>query len=432
MSVTVPQRILVAPSGFKESLGAESVAHAIAAGLRRVLPGVHVDLAPIADGGEGTAAMLATATGGTLHHLDVTGPVNIPVRAQWARLGSPAAKTAVVEVAAAAGLRQVPRDRRDPGATTTTGVGQLIAAALDSDAERIVVGCGDSGTCDGGAGALQALGARILDGSGCEIGSGGYELARAARLDLSGLHPGLSRAEIVVAGNPHNLLCGPRGVARVFGPQKGATPAQVEALSRALDNWVAILERDGRATGDLRTGPVTGASGGLGAGLAGGAGATLRSRFDALLDSGLTGADLDRRIGLADLVITAEGAIDLQTPHGKVPAEIARRSRAQGVPVVALAGSLGEGAPSVHEVGIGAIASIIPVPMALADAVADAERLLTDAAERMMRMLLVGGALSVRMGRAANRPARPAAFGARRATGPRIPAARGRARGQNR
>lgn len=429
MALPVPQRILVAPSGFKESLGAEPVAHAIAAGLRRVLPGVHVDLAPIADGGEGTAAMLATATGGTLHHLEVAGPVGTPLRAQWARLGYPAAQTAVVEVAAAAGLRHVPRDRRDPGATTTFGVGQLIAAALDSGARRIVVGCGDSGTCDGGAGALQALGARILDETGREIGSGGIELARAVHLDLSGLHPRLAHAEIVVAGNPHNLLCGPSGVARVFGPQKGATPAQVEALSLALDNWAAILERDGRASGDLRTGPVTGASGGLGAGLAGGLGAVLRSRFDALLDSGLTGADLDRRIARADLVITAEGAIDLQTPHGKVPAEIARRARSQGVPVVALAGSLGEGAPLVHDVGIGAIASIIPVPMALADAVADAERLLTDAAERMMRMLLVGGALSARMGRTASRPARPAALGARRATGPRIPAARGRARG---
>ncbi|MFI5715124.1 glycerate kinase [Nocardia sp. NPDC051750] len=432
MSLPLPQRVLVAPSGFKESLGAGTVACAIAAGLRRVLPGVHIDLAPIADGGEGTAAMLAGTTGGILRDLDVVGPVNIPVRAQWARLGAAAPGTAVVEVAAAAGLRHVPRELRDPGVTTTFGVGQLIGAALDSGAGTIVVGCGDSGTCDGGAGALQALGARILDAAGREIGSGGYELARAARLDLSGLHPRLARAEIVVAGNPHNLLCGPRGVARVFGPQKGATPAQVEALSSALDNWAAVLERDGRAGSDLRTGPMTGASGGIGAGLAGGLGARLRSRFDALLDSGLTGADLDRRIARADLVVTAEGAIDLQTPHGKVPAEIARRARLHGVPVVALAGSLGEGAPLVHEVGIGAIASIIPVPMALADAVADAERLLTDAAERMMRMLLVGGALSVRMGRGSGRPVRPVGLGVRRATGPRIGAARGRVRGRHR
>lgn len=397
--MSVPQRVLVAPSGFKESLGAVPVAEAIAAGVRRALPGVRVDLAPVADGGEGTAALLAAATGGSLRELTVTGPVGAPVRAHWARLGGPARGVAVVEMAAAAGLAHVPRDARDPGLTTTRGVGELIAAALDDGAHTVLIGCGDSGTCDGGAGALQALGARITDAEGHEIGFGGDELARATRLDRSGLHPRLAEVTVVVAGNPRNVLCGPRGVARVFGPQKGATPDQVERLAAALDSWAGLLERDGSASGrtdDLRTGPVTGASGGLGAGLAGGVGAQLRSRFDALLDSGLAGLDLDRRIAAADLVITAEGSIDLQTPHGKVPAEIARRARLHGVPVVALAGSLGEGAPAVHDLGIAAIASIIPVPMSLAEAVADAERLLTDAAERMMRMILLGGAVSAR------------------------------------
>lgn len=395
MSVRIPHRVLVAPSGFKESLSAESVAHAIASGVQRALPGVRVDLAPIADGGEGTAAALAAATGGTLREMDVMGPVNRPLRAHWARLGGRSA--AVVEMAAAAGLAHVPRDLRDPGATTTYGVGQLISAALDDGVETILVGCGDSGTCDGGAGALVALGARILDVDGREIGWGGYELARAARLDLSGLHPRLAEVRVIVAGNPHNVLCGPRGVARVFGPQKGASPEQVERLSAALENWASVLEKDGPATIDLRHGPVTGASGGLGAGLAGALNAQLRSRFDALLDSGLSGIDLDHRIAKADLVITAEGSIDFQTPRGKVPAEVARRARNHGVPVIALAGSLGEGAPTVHDVGIAAIASIIPVPMDLSQAVADAERLLTDAAERTMRMILLGGAVSAKV-----------------------------------
>ncbi|MFC8045431.1 glycerate kinase [Nocardia sp. NPDC057353] len=400
------QRVLVAPSGFKESLGAAPVAEAIAAGVRRALPGVRVDIAPVADGGEGTAALLAAATGGTLRHRTVTGPVGRPVAAHWARLGGRAAGVAVVEMAAAAGLAHVPPDDRDPGRTTTFGVGELIAAALDDGAHTVLIGCGDSGTCDGGAGALQALGARILDADGAEIGHGGAELARAVRLDRSGLHPRIGAATIVVAGNPRNVLCGPRGVARVFGPQKGASPARVEELAAAMENWAAVLERDGAAAGDLRGGPVTGASGGLGAGLAAGLGALLRSRFDALLDSGLAGLDLDRRIAAADLVITAEGSIDLQTPHGKVPAEIARRARLHGTPVVALAGSLGEGAPSVHDVGIGAIASIIPVPMSLAEAVADAERLITDATERMMRMILLGGIVSGRAPRRAAVPTR--------------------------
>lgn len=396
MSVRVPQRILVAPSGFKESLCAEQVASAIAAGVRRALPGVRVDTAPIADGGEGTARTLAAATRGTLHDATVVGPVGSPVRAQWARLGGSARGVAVVEMAAAAGLSLVPSDMRDPGATTTYGVGQLMAAALDSGADQILVGCGDSGTCDGGAGALQALGARILDGCGNEIGHGGRELRRAVSLDLTNMHPRLAEVEVVLACNPHNVLCGPGGVARVFGPQKGATPTQVEELADALDNWAAILERDGLVMDDVRFGTGTGASGGLGAGLAAGVGAALRSRFDALLDSGLSGIDLDRRIRKADLVITAEGSIDFQTPKGKVPAEVARRCQRLGVPLIALAGSLGQGAPGVHDVGIAAIASIITVPMPLSEAVANGEALLIDAAERTMRMILLGGAVSAR------------------------------------
>lgn len=398
MSVRVPQRILIAPSGFKESLCAEQVASAIAAGVRRALPGVRVDTAPIADGGEGTARTLAAATRGTVYDATVTGPVGEPVDAHWARLGGSAREVAVVEMAAAAGLSRVPNHMRDPGATTTYGVGQLIAAALDSGVEQILVGCGDSGTCDGGAGALQALGARILDAEGNEIGFGGRELGRAETLDLSGLHPRLAEVEMVMACNPHNVLCGPAGVARVFGPQKGASPEQVEELAVALDNWAEILERDGVGTEDVRTGMGTGASGGLGAGLAAGAGAVLRSRFDALLDSGLSGIDLDRRIRKADLVITAEGSIDFQTPKGKVPAEVARRCQRLGVPLIALAGSLGQGAPAVHDVGIAAIASIITVPMPLSEAVANGEGLLIDAAERTMRMILLGGAVSARSG----------------------------------
>ncbi|MBM7414480.1 MULTISPECIES: glycerate kinase [Nocardiaceae] len=398
MSTRVPQRILVAPSGFKESLCAESVASAIASGVRRALPGVRVDTAPIADGGEGTARTLAAATRGTLHEATVVGPVGEPVPSHWARLGGSERSVAVVEMAAAAGLSLVPHDRRDPGATTTYGVGQLMAAALDAGADTILVGCGDSGTCDGGAGALQALGARILDAQGREIGRGGRELVRAHHLDLTELHPRLAEVDIVLACNPHNVLCGPSGVARVFGPQKGASPEQVDELAAALDNWARVLERDGVATGDVATGAGTGASGGLGAGLAAGVGAQLRSRFDALLDSGLSGIDLDRRIRKADLVITAEGSIDFQTPRGKVPAEVARRCQQYGVPVIALAGSLGQGAPAVHDVGIAAIASIITVPMPLSEAVANGERLLTDAAERTMRMILLGGAVSTRSG----------------------------------
>ncbi|MDY6055092.1 glycerate kinase [Micrococcus sp.] len=400
MPTGLPRNILIAPSGFKESLDAGQVADAIAAGVRRALAGARVRTVPMADGGEGTAETLATATGGRIVYREVTGPVGEPVASHYALLGGEAEGTAVVEMAAAAGLRLVPRDRRDPGETTTYGVGELIAHALDEGVTEILLGCGDSGTSDGGMGALQALGVRILDAEGEEVGLGGRHLSEVDRLDLSGLHPALKegRARITLALNPHNVLCGPSGVARVFGPQKGATEEQVEQLSAGFDHWAEVLRRDcvEQARGrDFAHGRGTGASGGLGAGMAA-IGATLSPRFEALLDSGLAGIDLDALLEGADLVITAEGAIDFQTPKGKVPAEIARRAGARGVPVVALAGTLGRGARDVHDVGIDAMASIVSVPMSLEEAVRDGERLLVEATERLLRTLVLGATIAVR------------------------------------
>ena len=398
MAHALPQRILVAPSGFKESLDAAAVAAAIGAGVRRALPGAAVKAVPIADGGEGTAETLACATGGQLVPVTVTGPVGQQVQSHYAMLGGEAEGTAVVEMAAAAGLRLVPRDQRDPGTTTSFGVGELIAAAIDAGASKILVGCGDSGTSDGGMGALQALGARILDAKGREVKAGGNYLGRVDRLDLSGLHPALAAGtvQITMALNQHNVLTGPRGVARVFGPQKGATEEQVESMSAGFERWASILRRDAlesaRST-DFALAPGTGASGGLGAGLAA-VGAVLLPRFEAILDSGLAGIDLDSMLRGADLVITAEGAIDFQTPKGKVPAEVARRASLHGVPVVALAGTLGRGCRDVHDIGIDAIASIMPIPMTLQEAVDDGERLLIEAAERFMRTIILGASMA--------------------------------------
>ncbi|MEU0197569.1 MULTISPECIES: glycerate kinase [unclassified Streptomyces] len=378
-------RVVVAPSGFKESLSAEAAADAIAAGVRRVLPDAELDLVPLVDGGEGTAVTLAAATGGRIVTVPATGPVGETIAAHFALLGD--GDTAVVEMAAVAGLSLVPGDLRDPGATTTYGVGELLRAALDSGVRRILVGCGDSGTSDGGAGALQALGARLLDDNGRELPHGGRALARLHRIDPRGLDPRLAEVELLVACNPYNVLCGERGVARVFGPQKGATPEQVEELSAALENWAFVLTRDVAVPDtDLRHGPGTGASGGLGAGLAA-LGARLLPRFDVLLDH----LDLDARLARADLVVTAEGALDHQTPRGKVPAEVARRAKLYGRPVLALAGTLGEGA---HEVpGVDACHGILPAPMELAEALLRASELLTDATERALRMIVLGARL---------------------------------------
>ncbi|MFD5228017.1 glycerate kinase [Streptomyces qaidamensis] len=380
-------RVVVAPSGFKESLSAEAAADAIAAGVRRVLPGADIDLVPLVDGGEGTALALAAATGGRIVTTAATGPVGETIAAHFALLGG--GDTAVVEMAAVAGLSLVPRGLRDPGATTTYGVGELIRAALDTGVRRILVGCGDSGTSDGGAGALQALGARLLDAEGRELPHGGRELTRLHRIDPTGLDPRLTEVELLVACNPYNVLCGERGVARVFGPQKGATPAQVEELSAALENWAFVLTRDAAVPdSDLRSGPGTGASGGLGAGLAA-LGARLLPRFDVLLDH----LDLDARLARADLVVTAEGALDHQTPRGKVPAEVARRAKLYGRPVLALAGTLGEGAGEVP--GVDACHGILPAPMELAEALLRASELLTDATERALKMIVLGTRLPV-------------------------------------
>ena len=382
------RRIFVAPTGFKEYLSAPQTAAAIAAGIARVLPGAAVETLPLVDGGEGSAAALAEATGGRLVPVRVTGPVGDDVDAHFALLGGDGPRTAVVEMAAAAGLSLVPRDRRDPGATTSFGVGQLISSALDHGAERILVGCGDSGVCDGGAGALQALGARITDAMGDEIGRGGAALAEVESLDLSGLDPRLAGVPIRVAVNPHNLLCGERGVARVFGPQKGATEGQVEVLSAAMERWAKVLERDRRL--DLREAPGSGASGGLGAGLAAGLGAQLLPRFEVMFDH----VDLAEAIADADLVFTGEGSIDFQTPRGKIPTEVARIAALHGVPVVALAGTIGDGAQLNYAAGIDAISAILPAPLPLADALDRAAEYLADAAERTVRLLLVGRSLA--------------------------------------
>jgi len=381
-------RVLVAPSGFKESLGAAQVADCIASGVRRAVPDAQIRKAPLADGGEGFAEALVTAVGGELREVTVTGPVGDPVDAHFGLLEGQPVPTAVLEMAAAAGLRHVPADRRDPLTTTTRGVGELITAALDAGARRVLVGCGDSGTNDAGAGMAQALGARLLDAGGEQIGPGGRSLLDLDRIDLTDLDPRLAETQIDVACNWTNVLAGPEGVARVYGPQKGADPETVETLERALLTFADAVEA---ATGhDVRRAPGSGASGGLGAGISALLGATLHSRFDIIT----TYLAFDHLLGESDLVITAEGAIDRQTSRGKVPAEVARHCARIDVPVIALAGTVGQGVQAALDAGLDAYGSILTRPCALQEALDDATELLTSAAEQTMRMILVGRRLA--------------------------------------
>lgn len=383
-------RIVVAPSGFKESLEADEVADRIEAGILRVVPEAEVLKAPMVDGGEGFTKALVAATNGVLCGISVSGPVGEPVESFYGFLGEDGdgPKTAVLEMAAAAGLTLVPREVRDPSGTTTYGVGELVRAALDDGAERILLGCGDSGTTDGGAGMAQALGVRLLDGKGEEIGRRGIELARLESIDLSGRDPRLDDIEIDVACNWHNLLCGPRGVAWVFGPQKGATPEQVERLAEALDNYADVVERELGV--DVREMPGGGASGGLGAGLSALLGATLHPRYEIVSRY----LEVESLIEGSDLVFTAEGGIDFQTPRGKIPAEIAARAKKFGVPVVAIVGTVGKGAAINHDYGIDAYLSILQEPCTLEDAIENAGELVTVCAEDVTRLVMVGRSLA--------------------------------------
>lgn len=374
--------VLIAPSGFKEGLGVREVADAMARGVRRAMPRARIDRLPMIDGGEGFTRMMVDLTGGTLHPVTVTGPVGQVVEAGIGFLGGRRKRVAVIEMAAAAGLRLVPKDLRDPTLTTSQGVGELIRAALDLGAERILLGCGDSGINDAGTGMARALGVRLLDSSGHPITGTGASLASLDRVDLSRRDPRLDRVRIDVAVNPYNMLLGKRGVARVFGPQKGATPRQVALLERGLEVFARVVRRDlGVEVATLTGG---GASGGLGAGLHAFLGARLHPRFDLILRY----IDLDRHLAKADLVMTAEGGIDGQTRFGKVPAEIALRAKRHKLPVVALAGTVGLGAESTRDIGIDAVFSILKRPCSLEDAIQDTGVLLADAAEQTIRLML--------------------------------------------
>ena len=376
--------VLIAPSGFKESLSPEEVAHCIEKGILRALPDANVLKLALVDGGEGFTRTLVRVTDGTLHTVKVTGPVGQAVEAHYGFLGGESPRTAVLEIASAAGLRLVPRDARNPLKTTTYGVGELIKAALDAGARRLLIGSGDSGTSDGGAGMAQALGVRLLSDTGNEIGHGGGELLRLARIDMSGRDPRIARVQIDAACNFNHLLSGPRGAARLFGPQKGASPRIVEQLAAALDHYADVVEK--QLGVNVRTIPGGGGSGGLVAGFYAFLNASLRPCYK--INTEYLG--IDRAIRAADLIVTGEGCIDGQTPDGKLPAEVARLAKSHNLPVIAISGMIGEDAQQNLFHGIDSFASIMESPTTLSEALDHAPELLTRAAERVMRLVLVG------------------------------------------
>ncbi|KAL8883245.1 MAG: hypothetical protein Q9192_007321 [Flavoplaca navasiana] len=381
-------KILVSPSGFKESLDPQATANHIEAGILRVVPNAIIVKAPLVDGGEGSVEVLVSAAKGSLEKLTVMGPTGELIPSQYGFLGGDRPKTAVIEMVASAGLRLVPKDLRDPTATTTFGVGQTNLVALNAGAKQILLGCGDCGTCDAGVAMAQALGARFYRAEGNEVraASGGKALVDLAAIDVSGLNPLLRELPIHVACNWHNVRCRPGGVARVSGPQKGATASDVEHLALAMDNFAAISSQTVGL--DVRLAPGSGASGGLGAGLML-IGAQLQPRYDTIVQF----LHIDQLLDQCGLVFTAEGGLDSQTPRGKIPAEVARRAKKRRLPVDALAGTIGQDAGVNYDIGIDAFACILQRPGSLDTVIAEAATLLVESAESAVRMIMVGKSL---------------------------------------
>lgn len=380
------KKIVIAPDSFKGNLSSAQVALALERGVRRVLPRVRCVRVPMADGGEGTVQVLLAAGSGKWARRRVTGPTGRPVTARYGLLPD---ATAVIEMAEASGLALVEGRERNPLHTTTYGTGELIRDALDRGARSLIVGIGGSATVDGGAGMAQALGARLFDVAGRELrrpASGGM-LHRVARVDVSGLDRrlrGRGRVPVTVACDVDNPLCGRLGAARIFGPQKGAGPRAVERLDRNLRHFARLLKRDlGR---DVLRRRGSGGAGGLGAGLIAFARARVRSGVAIVIER--TG--LEEELRGADLVMTGEGRIDAQTPFGKTPAGVARAARRQRVPVIAIGGALADDARDVFAHGIDGLGSAAARDMTLDEALARSHAHLANAAERCLRLVLLG------------------------------------------
>jgi glycerate kinase len=380
--------VLVAPDSFKGSLTSVEVARALAAGWTRARPDDRLVLAPLADGGEGTLVAIEAAGGWTWQEAAAHDPLGRPLVARWLR--STDGTRAVVELAAASGLSRLAATERDPASASTHGTGEVIRAALDAGVRRIDLGVGGSATTDGGRGILAALGLR--SGLGVRSGLGLRSIAEpVAVIDLEGLDPRLGDVSLRIACDVTNPLLGPRGAAAVYGPQKGASPAQVEELDAALGRWADALES---ATGRReRDTPGAGAAGGATFALA-----CLRDRFAGFeivpgVDLVMDAAGFAAKLAAADLVLTGEGRIDGQTAFGKTALGVARRAAAAGVPCVAVGGG-------VEPDGIAALAAVgavaVPVaeaPQSVEEAIAAGATPLERCGERLARLIGVGQGL---------------------------------------
>ena len=378
-------RILIAPDSYKNALSALEVATSLKAGLFKVFPEAEFEILPMADGGEGTVEALIDATQGEIIKTTVHDPLMRPVESSFGITGD--GITAVIEMASASGIQLVTSEERNPWITTTFGTGELIHAALDKGCRDIILGIGGSATNDCGMGMAAALGVKFLDAAGNSVGTGGGSLSDVIRIEMSGLDERIRETKIMVACDVTNPLTSPDGAAHVYGPQKGADPDMVKELDSNLMKFSGLIaEQLGKDVGEI---PGAGAAGGLGAGLI------------AFLDGDLlegvpiiaAKTGLEKAVAKADIVITGEGGIDFQTQFGKTPYGVAQVAKKHGKPVIAVAGTIGEGAEELYKQGIDVVVSILDKPLSLEDAIQQTSTLLEATGERIGRLLMLGRGL---------------------------------------
>jgi glycerate kinase len=351
-------------------------------GVRRVISDVEIAIVPVADGGDGTLETLVEVSGGEIRHSEVTGPLGEQITAHWGAMGD--GETAMIEMARTSGLALVPLDSRDPLRSTTYGLGEAIVAALDEGFRQFIVGIGGSATNDAGAGMAQALGVRLLDSEGAELGPGGAPLADLDRIDISGIDPRVKKSSFAVACDVTNPLTGPEGASAVYGPQKGATPEMVERLDAALCHLAQVVRKDLQV--DVEHVKGAGAAGGLGGGMLAFLNADLQPGVDIVMNA----VGIDEALRGADLVLVGEGEVDFQTVYNKAPIGVARLAGRRSVPVIGVSGSLGDRFTDVHEEGIAAAVAITRAPMTIDEASDQAAELISAATEQAMRLIRVG------------------------------------------
>lgn len=374
-------KFLLASDSYKGSLSTLQVAEQIKKGVMKVFPDAEFICVPVADGGEGTVDTMVTNLGGEYRTVEVTAPDGRRIKAQYGLLKN---KKVVIEMAAASGLPIVPKENRNVMTATTYGTGEMIRAALLEDCDQIYIGIGGSATNDGGVGMAQALGYSFRDINGCEVGFGGGELKKIVTIDASNVDKRLKDKQIVVMSDVTNPLCGKTGASAIYGPQKGATPDQVKELDEGLKHFARLVKEQMGL--DLLDMPGAGAAGGLGAGLVAFTGAKIKSGIETVLEV----AGFKEKLDWADIVITGEGKIDSQSVLGKVISGISEMAKEKDVPVIAVSGAIDYGAEVIYEKGVSTMEAAVCKTMLLDEAVKNADILVENAVERVMRAIKIG------------------------------------------